>query len=60
MEGVGREDIHDPMDDPIEDDKVFIGEDEGDFHKPREDAEVLVVEVVEHRKRGSIEEETLF
>jgi hypothetical protein len=69
MEGVAREDIHDPKDDPIEDDpkedlieedKVFIGEEEGDFHKPREDAEVLVVVVVEHRKRGSIEEDTLF
>jgi hypothetical protein len=68
MEGVARGDIHDPKDDPIEDDpkedlieedKVFIGE-EVDFHKPREDAEVLVVVVVEHRKRGSIEEDTLF
>jgi hypothetical protein len=69
MEGVGRGDIHDPKDDPkedlIEEDKVFVGKEEGDFHKPREepkeeDVEVLVVVVVEHRKRGSIDEDTLF
>jgi hypothetical protein len=53
------------MEDPRGEDKVFVGKEEGDFHKPREEepkeenGEVLVV-VPEHRKRGSIDEDTLF